>query len=132
MKHRIPVLALIPLLIVAGAALAWSNGAEEEKQQDAAIKYNELPDAVRNALRRYTSIKGISEIERETSQGLSFYEIEYKGRGFESSVKPNSSNASTRGMLSPSSDANSSRPSYRSMPGPSDGVGRQESNEPWR
>lgn len=76
MKSRAFLLLLVPIFLVACAALAGSGNGDDE--HEASIEFKQAPEAVRSAIRKVTNIDAITELEQITREGISVYEVEYK------------------------------------------------------
>lgn len=79
MKLRAVLMFLIPTLILSCAALAWPEKKSEEREQP--VKLADVPKAVQDAIKRLTPAEAITELEKETEDGITVYDVEFKKGG---------------------------------------------------
>jgi len=80
------LLILIPTLCLCLAGLAWSESDDDEDGDQETITLADTPQAVQDAVASYTTPDKVKEVERETEDGVTVYEIAYASDNGEASV----------------------------------------------
>lgn len=86
MRTKNVLLVLIPALCLCLAGFAWSESDDDEDGDQETIALADTPQAVQDAVASYTTPDQVKEVECETEDGVTVYEIAYATADGEASV----------------------------------------------